>query len=204
MISAWESECVADCRHAAQRAAATIGNLHTIGYTREDAENELLIQVTIACRHWATKHSDKPPMGYLITTIKRHTYRMYDRIRRSTELGGTVDASVLPPVLDDNRTQRPDWGVTERERPVSALLGAVLSPSEMALLQLRVQGWTNPEIARLLRVDGPDVVKKRHYYVRKKARDFLAACGIETLEGAMTAPPEVLNAAWTKAQRSTD
>lgn len=206
-ISAWESECVADCRPVARRAAATIGNLHTIGWTAEDAENELLMQVAIACRHWAAKHVGKPPMGYLVNTIKRHKYRMFEKIRKSTERGGTVDSEPLPPVKDDNPTRSPDWATRERERPVSNLLGAVLTPAEIALLKLRVDGWSNTEIAALLDIETgdnqtpADVVKKRHYYVRKKARDFLQACGIGTVEGALTAPPEVLHAAWTKAHK---
>ena len=30
-----------------------VGNMFAIGMTAEDAANELLMQVAIACRHWA-------------------------------------------------------------------------------------------------------------------------------------------------------
>lgn len=199
-----------ESRRRCARVAVGIKGLATIGMTTDDVTSEMLIEVVLACRSWARQHEGKPPQAYLNCAIRRKRNALYDAIRVKIERefppGRNPD---WEPSMVPDRGDNPE-GVTEAiERANelgdwSAIVAARLTPGEIGLLKLRALGWTNTEIAQQtgLQREGDEVhgvVKRRVWRARKKARDFLRACGIDGVEAAVAATPEDKDVAWEKA-----
>ena len=204
--SAWESQCVAEKRRLCESIAASIAGLATIGSNAEDAAQLLSLAVVAACRHWAVSNDDKPPSAFLNCAIRRKKLKIWRSIKSVSEFTVLSDNDELLSKPDLKASTDP---VIESERnlhakSVLALLMHTLTPSEFALLQWRNGGWTNSEIAQMTGnfAEGEELhgkVRREYWRVKKKAADFLKSCGIDSVEAALDATPEVRDAAWKRS-----
>ena len=214
--SAWEAICVSEMRKRCESTASSIGGLDKIGMNREDAVQQMLMQVVEACRLWAVDHEDKPDSQYLGCAVRRRKLKLWTKIREAGAKavypkGADGEPVQVDQIQSDNPSPEEEASSLEGmvfSEPWLAILRHTLDPSEYAILDLRSKGWKNREIALATgEWSDPDdiggVIRRKYWATKKKASDFLKSCGIGSLEAALNASTEIRDAAWEKAVEKT-
>jgi DNA-directed RNA polymerase specialized sigma24 family protein len=177
------------------KMARTIQGLNHLGWTFDDAENELLIAVIKACRAWVERSADEPEPAYLMQAVVRRRFRIWESIRKAWDRDVTQrdDFDATTETIGDNSTpesEKIEQGEQSGQEAVVYALRRQLPEHQFAILQLRALGFSTALIAESMGIkcgDGkPDhqEVSRQLYRIRQRSAEFLRQIGIQTCEDA--------------------
>jgi len=194
--SGWEAVVVAETRSKCEAMARRTFGLANAGLTTEDVVQTLQIEVVKACRTWAEGHSDKPPSRFINHALRCAQLKIWRSCKTAQDRVGRLpdyidDVGEVPQLMvDDNPVEDQNRQVALFK--VAKAVEVVVSPKSYAVMKAKAEGHKLVDLA----VDMGITAKRIHNDIsitRKKAREFLARCGIEKMQDAEMLTPEVLH-----------
>ena len=218
--SAWEAVCIVDTRKTCEILAQRTYGLERAGMTAEDMVQMLQMEVIVACRNWAQKSAEKPPKAFLRRAILRRQSKIWDKCKRAQSRDGRLAQTSLSrhkerrkhgdprefvtvettELLAVNDTTYDDQDRLQALQAVEQVVGMVVAPKDFAIMRLKASGWKGDEIANSIGMNRKQVFD-RITRSRKKAREFLRACGIEGMQEAELLDVEIMENVWKRAER---